>query len=248
MPTTSTLVFALVLATIALSAPTPTRRSKTAPKIDPKTFAADSSFDVPAIYAAAKAANKTKAPGISTYATTYQADHMSVIYADWQHLKHVSVFHFMADMDIDCDGTDYDCAGNSGGDPETRFGALDASSVPWYVLPEKFFEPQNKAKALKGNDLGAIICNGKMFYAIFGDSNGATPQVIGEGSLLLGQACFPDEPISGNYGHGQRDVAYLVFGNKVPTGINMKSPKIDIAALKELGDQQVKLLVGDLKL
>ncbi|KAJ7723678.1 fungal chitosanase [Mycena metata] len=149
-------------------------------------------------------------------------------------------------MDIDCDGTDYKCAGNSVGDNQTSFGALDARKVPWFVLPETF-QKQEK-NAVKDNALGAIICDGKMFYAIFGDQNGATPQVIGEGSLLLGQACFPNDNITGNNGHAQRDVAYLVFGNQSPKNIDSKSSTIDISALKTLGDQQVKLLVQDLNL
>ncbi|KAJ7035199.1 fungal chitosanase of glycosyl hydrolase group 75-domain-containing protein [Mycena alexandri] len=244
MAIASPLFSALVLATIALSAPTsmPSIESRDSPMIDPSTFAANSSFDVAAIYAAAIAANKTK---VASYATTSTQDHFSTIYADWQHLEHVSVFHFMADMDIDCDGTDYDCAGNSGGDSETSFGALDARKVPWFVLPETL-QKQEK-DAVKDNALGAIICDGKMFYAIFGDQNGATPQVIGEGSLLLGHACFPKDRITGNNRHAQRDVAYLVFGNQ-PLKPTPDGSTIDISALKKLGDQQVKLLVQDLQL
>lgn len=37
--------------------------------------------------------------------------------------------------------------------------------------------------------------------------SGATPQVIGEASLLLARACFPDANISGSLGHGPADVA-----------------------------------------
>lgn len=40
----------------------------------------------------------------------------------------------------------------------------------------------------------------------FGDSNGATPEVIGEGSWLLGQKCFPTENTNGGSGHGAVDV------------------------------------------
>ncbi|KAJ7799328.1 hypothetical protein B0H14DRAFT_2617117 [Mycena olivaceomarginata] len=79
-------------------------------------------------------------------------------------LSQASAVHFIADMDIDCDGVN----GNSDGYPLTSFGALDAREVPWFVLPESlmnindtFFQP---------NSLGAIICNGTMFYAVFGDT------------------------------------------------------------------------------
>jgi hypothetical protein len=67
--------------------------------------------------------------------------------------------------------------GNSGdGQPQTSFGALDSTKVPWFVLPQDFYvpkpsheDPHPKPRVAK-NALGAIICNGKMFYAIFGDS------------------------------------------------------------------------------
>jgi chitosanase len=45
-----------------------------------------------------------------------------------------------------------------------------------------------------------------MFYGIFGDSNGDSPEVIGEASWLMGKACFPDGDISGANGHGAVDV------------------------------------------
>ncbi|KAJ7769200.1 hypothetical protein DFH07DRAFT_954438 [Mycena maculata] len=56
---------------------------------------------------------------------------------------------------------------------------------------------------------------------------GATVEVIDEGSLLLGQACFPNDKISGNNGHTAPDVAYIVSA---------------------LGDQQAALLQSALGL
>ncbi|KAJ7143731.1 hypothetical protein C8R44DRAFT_565256, partial [Mycena epipterygia] len=61
-----------------------------------------------------------------------------------------------------------------------------------------------------------------------------------EASILLAQTCFPNDGISGNVGHDQPDVAYIMFGEQVPSGVG--DTTIDIAALKTLGDQQVKLL------
>lgn len=43
-------------------------------------------------------------------------------------------------------------------------------------------------------------------FCSFADSNGSTPEVIGEGSYVLGQKCFPTENISGDNGHGTTDV------------------------------------------
>jgi chitosanase len=45
-----------------------------------------------------------------------------------------------------------------------------------------------------------------MYYGVFGDTNGATPEVIGEASYRMGTACFPNDHISGANGHGAMDV------------------------------------------
>lgn len=45
-----------------------------------------------------------------------------------------------------------------------------------------------------------------MFYGIFGDSDGDTPQVIGEASWLMARTCFPDQGLNGNRGHADVDV------------------------------------------
>lgn len=53
------------------------------------------------------------------------------------------------------------------GQTDTSWGHLDASQVPWFVIPAVF--RQAHSSDLLGNALGAVICNGKMFYAIYGD-------------------------------------------------------------------------------
>jgi chitosanase len=55
----------------------------------------------------------------------------------------------------------------------------------------------------------AVVCNGQLFYGVWGDVNGG--KVTGESSLALGQMCFPDEGLTGNNGHGPHDVLYLAF-------------------------------------
>ncbi|KAJ7148778.1 fungal chitosanase of glycosyl hydrolase group 75-domain-containing protein [Mycena crocata] len=207
----------------------------TAPIVSAASFAADPSINVAGIYAAAHA-SKTKT--LASYPTTADRKTVTNIYGDWQNLPGVSAFHFIADMDTDCDGPKSNCKGNRDGQTETSFGALDATKVPYFVLPEKF-TVANKA-ILKDNALGAIICGGKMFYGIYGDQDADSPQVIGEASILIGQTCFPDGKIDGENGHPGDDVAYIVFGSQVPSGIQKSS--IDLAALKALGDSQVKLL------
>ncbi len=81
----------------------------------------------------------------------------------------------MSSISVQCDftccvkisHTKYTSQGNGDGQKETNWGALDARSVPWYVLPDKFYKAN---KDIKPNALGAIICDDKMYYGIFGDS------------------------------------------------------------------------------
>jgi len=227
--------FVLALASSAvLAAPLKRRAADTA-------FAADPSIDAKAIYAAAQAA---KSDQLASYPTTQEGDHTSIIYGDWMKLDGVAAIHFIADMDVDCDGVAYQCPGHSSSQDETSFGAMDATKVPYYVLPEKFTDQQKDF--IKPNALGAIICDGKMFYGIYADQNGAQKEVIGEASILLAQTCFPNDNISGNNGHGPVDVLYIVFGPKVPDGVGKET--IDIASLKTLGDEQAKLLQTALKI
>lgn len=49
----------------------------------------------------------------------------------------------------------------------------------------------------------------KQFYGVWGDTNGGV--VIGETSISLAQACFPDEGLNGDNGHSEHDVLYVAF-------------------------------------
>jgi chitosanase len=116
-------------------------------------------------------------------------------------------------MDIDCDGIDWQCpydpsrmtltdSGNPDGQPGTDWGNLSAYNVPYIVVPNSAVDylkiPQNA--------LSVVICAGQMFYAILGDTNGDTPQVIGEASWLMGQTCFPQDGLNGGKGHRDPNV------------------------------------------
>ncbi|KAJ7660104.1 fungal chitosanase of glycosyl hydrolase group 75-domain-containing protein [Mycena polygramma] len=216
-------------------------------------FAADPSINVAAIYSAVKSAKKQPLDQDRTYLSTTDKGGQRVhIYGDWLTLGRaaasgrdldsrstnngVSAFHFIADMDTDCDGLD----GNPDGQSATSFGHLDASKVPFFVLPLPFTQAKEVVPILKANALGAVICDGKMFYGIYGDQDGDSPPMIGEASILMGRTCFPGTTIDGAHGHSEIDVAYIVFGTKVPSGVGDKT--IDIGALKSLGDAQVKAL------
>ncbi|KAJ3973549.1 putative chitosanase [Lentinula raphanica] len=205
-------------------------------------FAADSSIDVAAILQSVKSATSIPVSG-ANFETGHDNNKSQIYQLNVDSSAGGSVYAVEADMDVDCDGTDlspvflqYQCRGNTDGQSETSYGALSAKRVPFYVLPQSFVDKQN----IKGNSLGAIICNNRMFYAIMGDTNGASPEVIGEASWLMARTCFPNDGLYGAKGHDQSDVMYIVFGNLVPTGINEKSPTIDVSALKELGDKTLK--------
>ncbi|KAJ3713685.1 fungal chitosanase of glycosyl hydrolase group 75-domain-containing protein [Lentinula raphanica] len=210
-------------------------------------FAADSSIDVAAILQSVKSATSNPVSG-ANFETGHDNNKAQIYQLNVDSSAGGSVYAVEADMDVDCDGTDYQCRGNTDGQSETSYGALSAKRVPFYVLPQSFVDKQN----IKGNSLGAIICNNRMFFAIMGDTNGASPEVIGEASWLMARTCFPNDGLYGAKGHDQSDVmsrqlvsivfflADIVFGNLVPTGINEKSPTIDVSALKELGDKTLK--------
>jgi len=205
------------------------------------------SASLPAAKLAAAAKNAKQAG--EKYQITQGSKTWSTIYTDWADFKNGSAYVWTADMDIDCDGIDYKCKGNGDGQAQTDYGALAAYEVPWIVIPESFVNKY--PKDLPGNNVAAVICNGNMFYGIFGDSNGDSPEVIGEASWKMGQACFPDGDISGANGHGAADVTYIAF-----TGQNAVLPSTDMtknyitqfSQLKSMGDQFVSDLSSHLGL
>ncbi|KAJ7174936.1 fungal chitosanase of glycosyl hydrolase group 75-domain-containing protein [Mycena filopes] len=262
----STICASLFISSFVHGAPLPAKKTATTTSTTHKSgstvpFAADPSINVAAIYAAVQKATANPAPSGSFPTTTDDGGKQVQIYGDFPLLggssgmnksgaaatskTAPSTFHFIADMDTDCDGTDENCTGNPDGQSETSFGALSAAAVPYFVLPLSFTENKENKAVLRDNALGAIICDGKMFYGIYGDQDGDKPEEIGEASILMGRTCFPDTTIDGAHGHSEVDVAYIVFGEQVPDGVpseGSKESKIDLAALKKLGDEQMTLL------
>jgi len=98
--------------------------------------------------------------------------------------------------------TDYYGRGNPDGQPTTDSGALSAFNVPWVVVPNSFFQHSH----IPPNAISAVVCGGKVFYGIMGDTDGDNPEVIGEASFLMGQTCFPNEDLGGDNGHASLDV------------------------------------------
>ncbi|PYH40795.1 glycoside hydrolase family 75 protein, partial [Aspergillus saccharolyticus JOP 1030-1] len=174
-------------------------------------FAAASSIPVAVIQSAA--AKASSVPSLATYPiNTDKNSPKSTIHDDWVKFRRGAALSWVADMDVDCDGIDYKCAGNGDGQPQTNWGALAAYEVPFIVIPDTFLAAN--PDLLPGNNVAAVICHGKMYYGILGDSNGDDPELTGEASWLIARTCFPDEGLNGAKGHVAADVTYIVFTGK----------------------------------
>ncbi|KAF2502450.1 glycoside hydrolase family 75 protein [Lophium mytilinum] len=126
-------------------------------------------------------------------------------------------------MDIDCDGAnaseglcDNDPTGQSMTafmDQVAEFGIsdLDAHIHTYVVLGNEgatpSFDPQSVG--IEPLSVVAVVCNGKMFYGVWGDTNGGTS--TGEAALSMGQLCFGDDAVNGNEGHDEANVLYVAF-------------------------------------
>ncbi|KAL4788653.1 fungal chitosanase of glycosyl hydrolase group 75-domain-containing protein [Aspergillus varians] len=221
------LVLAFLLALLGAAA---------AKTVHPSSFAASKAIDVPALLSASE--KTSKVPALATYPLTLKGSKdTSTIHSDWASFQDGAAFVFKADMDTDCDGLDYKCDGNADGQPVTNWGALSAFEVPYIVIPQAFLEAN--PVAIPGNNVAAVICNKKMFYAILGDTNGNNPQVTGEASLLLARTCFSKANLSGDRGHEEVDVTYIVYtGPKAvlpPTALD-DNYITDFDKLRSMGD------------
>ncbi|CAI7568298.1 unnamed protein product, partial [Penicillium manginii] len=211
-------------------------------------FAAATTVPVAALQSAAAKAN------IAAKDATYPINANSgakrvTIHKDWTSFSEGAAFVWVADMDVDCDGIDYKCKGNPDGQSETNFGALAAYEVPFIVIPDTFGTTYKSD--LSGNNVAAVICDNKMFYGIYGDSNSDDPEVIGEASWLMARTCFPGDNLNGNSGHGNADVTYIIFtGNDAvfPSSSLNKNYMTNFSTLRCMGDNLVTALVRNLDL
>ncbi|KAL3473930.1 fungal chitosanase of glycosyl hydrolase group 75-domain-containing protein [Aspergillus californicus] len=214
--------------------------------VEPASFAAAKTIDAAALLLASEQVSSV--PDLAKYPVNIQKNApISTIHNDWASFHDGAALVWKADMDTDCDGIDYKCEGNPDGQSLTNWGALSAFEVPFIVIPDKFL--QANPKAIPGNNVAAVICDKKIFYAILGDSNFNTPQVTGEGSWLLSRTCFPDAKINGNHGHDTPDVTYILF-----TGEEAVLPKTalndnyitDFDTLRAMGDHLTTALLHNL--
>ncbi|MGW3662249.1 glycoside hydrolase family 75 protein [Streptomyces sp. NPDC005141] len=147
--------------------------------------------------------------------------------------KNGAVF-WKADMDIDCDGqVTAKCNGDT--DPwfqdDTAFHqsngkALRADSLPYVVVPSTSSIWKYTSSGIKGGGVVAVIYNGKVEYAVVGDT-GPT-QIIGEASYATASALGIDpDPETGGTDSG---VTYILFKN------SQVSPIESHGAAVSLGD------------
>ncbi|KAB8067779.1 fungal chitosanase of glycosyl hydrolase group 75-domain-containing protein [Aspergillus leporis] len=159
-------------------------------------------------------------------------------------------------MDVDCDGANNSagkCSDDKSGQGHTAFkddvkkfgiSDLDANIHPYIVFGNEDDSPKflPKDHGMQPLSVMAVVCNGKLHYGIWGDTNGGTS--TGEASLSMAELCFPEENPSGDSGHDDNDVLYIGFTSKdaVPgSSANWKAKKgKDFEdSIKSLGDKLV---------
>ncbi|MET9903707.1 glycoside hydrolase family 75 protein [Streptomyces sp. NPDC006446] len=154
--------------------------------------------------------------------------------------KNGAVF-WKADLDIDCDGqVTARCNGDT--DPwfqdDTAFHqsngqALRADSLPYVVVPSTSSIWKYTSSGIKGGGVVAVIYNGKVEYAVVGDT-GPT-QIIGEASYATASALGIDpDPETGGTDSG---VTYILFKN------SQVSPIESHSAAVALGDSLAKQFI-----
>ncbi|KAJ1704935.1 hypothetical protein AFCA_005369 [Aspergillus flavus] len=208
-------------------------------------FAAADSLPTSVLRAAAAAASVV--PKDATYPFSLGNSETSTIHSDWVSFKEGAALSWVADMDVDCDGVNHKCEGNRDGQSQTNWGTLSAYAVPYIVIPDRFLAANKDI--LPGNNLAAVICNGKMYYGILGDSNGDDPQITGEASWLMARTCFPKEDLQGNNAHSSKDVTYILFTGKdavLPDNAMDKTYITDFDTLRSMGDKLVRALASNM--
>jgi hypothetical protein len=148
---------------------------------------------------------------------------------------------FKADMDVDCDGGQgAACKADPYYQPETSTvdsmgNPLDASTLPFVVLPLPSNGFDYKAHGLKLGSVAAAIYQGKILYGIIGDMGPAG--VIGEASYAMAKKLgINPSPISGGVDSG---VTYVAF-----TGLSaVVTKKENAAEAAQIGKARAQAVV-----
>ncbi|KAK7726715.1 hypothetical protein SLS57_003276 [Botryosphaeria dothidea] len=225
------------------------------------TFSVATAYDIPAnlqkIYDAHKPGKCSKkilggfAPGVGSNDHTFA--YCGDISSNTIFLHSQADGGQYADMDVDCDGANLGagaCANDPTGQSQTAFqdrvrahgiADLDANVHPYVVFGNDGpkFDPQQYG--MEPLSVMAVVCGGKLHYGIWGDTNGAN--TIGEASIALAKLCFPNDGITGDNGHGGKDVLYIGFtgSGTVPNDANWKAGNArDFEkSIRTLGDKLV---------
>ena len=153
-------------------------------------------------------------------------------------------FFWNADMDVDCDGkTTSACNGNTDPSYQNQTSAtdsmgnpLDASSLPYVVIPLPDAKFDYMAEGILIGDVVAVVYNGKITYGVFGDE-GPT-ELIGEASYAMA-ASLGIDPNPATGGADCCGVTYIVF----PGSSGVVSPIEDHAAATSLGEKLATTLL-----
>jgi hypothetical protein len=145
-------------------------------------------------------------------------------YSNTQANKKVNVcgakgaFYWTSGMNIDCDGQrttqcneNTDCCYQSDTSFHLANGKpLSAAKTPYVVIPLPSSRWSYKTAGIKGGDVLAVVYNGHVEYAVFGDEG--PNSIIGEASYAIAKALGIDpDPSNG----GTADpVTYIVFPGK----------------------------------
>jgi hypothetical protein len=164
--------------------------------------------------------------------------------------------YWTADMDIDCDGATTEHCPGSGADKDpsyyyqTSFAgphsaqskdgpALSAEKTPYVVIPDeiKNVDQQN------GGNIVAIIYNGQIEFAVFGDQieyqSGDDGEPIGEASVRAAIGLgIPASPATGGVSGG---VTYIAFTGEGSQPKDME----DLAEIQALGAKLLESLLAN---
>lgn len=155
----------------------------------------------------------------------------------------VGAVFWQADMDIDCDGkttsvcnrsTDASYQSSTAA-VDSRGKALDASTLPYIVVPGVSSRWSYRTSGIKMGSVAAVIYNGKIEYGVVGDVG---PQaIVGEASYAMAKKLgINPNPSTGGVSSG---VTYVVFKGAGPSKIE------DRDATTKLGIERAKKLIAD---
>ncbi|KAJ6781651.1 hypothetical protein PWT90_01401 [Aphanocladium album] len=176
----------------------------------------------------------------------------------------------LVNMDIDCDGALGDGDGSCDSSTDTQGQTTFQGDVEGYGKGIKDLNAYIHSFVVLGNDgskngyvtfkpeqygveplsLVAVVCGDKMFYGVWGDTNGDDgPPLVGEVSDSLGRACYGNA-VNGNQAHDDNDILYIAFtGSDAVPGANgakwnANSFSSFESSLGSLGDRLVQRIGG----